>query len=206
MYPRQFRSGSGALFTSKELRVHLNEQLEALRMEVERLTAEDLADRERVIVALQARYEFTTPLIHADRRRIGELTEGTTEVEDGFFQRRVKVRVTEVCVYIPFDGDPDLLQMRPSQFRMSGMPRASTRDHEIVLTNAFRDIPDNEAIQRWYHGEVDAIRFYLNAIQTDLAAHQRAVRAVVPELVDARIARLDALRSLRDTLDLGDVG
>jgi hypothetical protein len=116
------------------------------------------------------------------------------------------VRIT---VSVPFSGDANLWQCRPSTYTLTpprGHVRASHDNNgghlEIVLERPSDSLGDGSEVKREIEGMLSSIRGYLDTIKKDVDAHNRQLRAHIQQCVTNRRARLGKHSEVAKVLDI----
>ncbi len=139
----------------------------------------DSLDSEYVLKSSQAELEdhfiekvLVTPLtLHVHDQHIESQRTIQVDVTHDFRRaispgKRAHVPGTELSVAIPYEGERQLWQIRPSTFSLSGYPRINVHDDRIVLRFSFPDdSPDN---QQRLKGEIQRAITFL----TEMVANQ----------------------------------
>jgi hypothetical protein len=192
------------LFADSDLRMHLKRQqqkprdaLQAYDPDKLLLTAEsDLIEyvgglgRVEEVVLLRDEIYALEP---------GEVTMETRERFDLAFGVTHR-RVTRWTLVVPFKGQPDLFSMRASTYSLSP-PRAEIIGYELhIHYYSNHGQSTAEQIRAFFDGELNAIEKQLSYINSDIAAHNRAIEQEVPGLVSTRRAKHLADKQLQSNL------
>ena len=105
---------------------------------------------------------------------------------------RVLVPGHRVSVRVPFEGDPDLFEYRPSTYDLNP-PRAELckRESTLVLTfNVPQDDADAEKINQDLNNEIARIDRYLGQIRDDCATWNSGLRETATKCLERRKRRL----------------
>jgi len=107
---------------------------------------------------------------------------------------------TRISLFLPFEGESDLLQYTPSTRFMNGGAAARVEGNVIVM-DYLTDIPDEESLRRWKDDILSTIRQYVGWIANDTANWNRSLHSDAKQAIEARRDRL--LRSQGLVASLG---
>lgn len=188
------------LFCSGELRASLESHTNALRQEIDRLeetrflnTAPGdltnyLIDKYRVDpVAIKPRDEWTS-----DQQEI------QIDVRNDPFRmimdrsRPALVPGQRIEIFIPFDGEADVLRLKPATFT-SSLPRGNVRGSEIVLSFEFPQGQEGNLAHE-IDSQAQQIRSYLAWSEEQITAYNRSLESIATQTIEARRERLIANR------------
>ena len=186
---------SGLLFSSQGLSDLTAKLAKGLRDEVESIDANRLLNTAPFDLAayLAEKYRLTPPALRRDE---WSAEESETKVDVRYDQRRMVSDRSRPCyvpgqkidVEVPFDGDPELFYVRPSQFSLSP-PRAAVRGRSLLLSF---EIPQGE--DRDVRSEADRslaeIEQYLSRIRGEADQYNRSLPYEAETAVSNRRARL----------------
>jgi hypothetical protein len=103
--------------------------------------------------------------------------------------------------FIPFEGHPALLKMKPSQHIAFNAPTADIRESEIVLRWEGLQL-DQRQIEGQFERELDMIRRSFGFINTDLVGWMKQLPNIAEQLVMARRGRLEAAKALETAMGI----
>jgi hypothetical protein len=151
------------------------------------------------------KYQCDAPKLD-ETQLTADQTEAQVDVSQ-FPDRRVRDRSrplfrpgTKISLFLPFEGEEELLQYTPSTRFMNSGVRAHIDDHRIVLEYV-ADILEESALRRWKDDILSTIRQYAGWMATDVANWNRALPSNASNAVEARRDRL--LRSQGLVASLG---
>jgi hypothetical protein len=107
---------------------------------------------------------------------------------------------TKVSLYLPFEGEAELLDYTPSTRFMNGGAPAHVEGSRIVM-EYLTDNPNEGALQRWKDEVLSTVRQYVGWIKADVTNWNRSLSTNAKEAIDARRNRL--LRSQGLVASLG---
>ena len=112
-----------------------------------------------------------------------------------------------VIISIPYSGDPTLWQLKPNKWR-SILPRADIRTPKLdetgyvdILIEQPSDEPQ-EQIKHYLDGELENIKFYINAQSSQVEMFNSKIEVNVKRLVEARRERLKKHEGLSELLNI----
>ena len=106
--------------------------------------------------------------------------------------------VMKVSFHITFTGDPNLLQYRPTTYRMESVPGTVYGQDRIVMEIAGRlgGNDFNHELERWQK----SIEFHLNNANTDADNFNRALPAKIKSMIDARAEQIRSADAEMDSM------
>lgn len=179
-----------ALFRRGELHSWLEDRLRAAVADVDSYPPEKLLGTELDDLAEYFSTKHSVEDIHLKDRpddiSADEPTEAMIDVFD--FGRNVKVRGTINRFYVPFEGDPVLLQLRGSSVS-SNYPRAVVADGHLVFTVPQQE-PDPEALKHKLQQQLSLVRQYLSGVTPGVSEFNGKLPGLVRQRVEERRAKL----------------
>ena len=176
-----------------------------LKEEIKRMSASALqGDAHEIAEQLVAKYLLSVPLLQEDKQhatqreiQIDMTGDRTTQFNMGYPEGPIYVSATEVTVSIPFEGDPQLFNVKPSRFSFNGS-RGYVSDHVLNLVFVVRQ--GNQNLKQQYAQTLQSIRDHLGWL-SESAAEMREKLALeaVPAIVNRKLdldARAAAVSSL----------
>lgn len=112
--------------------------------------------------------------------------------------RPVPVPATKVCFYVPFSGEKELFECRPSSFTMA-YPCGRVQGNELLLEYTLRD-HDAEAVRASFNRDLQAIKQYVEWITNDLAHLPARLEREARARIEARQAKLGRDAAMLDAL------
>lgn len=174
------------LFSKAELRAYCEHALQILAKEIDELPPATItgADPEQLTNYFIQKYTLTTPTLDESHISIDQEDTKVDVSQDPYRMIHDRTRPflipgTTYTYYVPFTGDADLLQCRPSQYNL-GPPAGAINEHELVFTyddtrhdaNAIkaafaRDLASTKSWLLWVANDV-------NQYNQNLPGHARA--------------------------------
>jgi hypothetical protein len=185
------------LFSKHDLRSTLDHQVEQLRKAVDAWDPDQLlaAAEADVVDELVDRHTAACPVLRRDERHLVPTPELVGEAQAWGGGTR-QVRMTQIVLAVPFDGDKAVFTMRASRFR-NNQPRAIVLDDEIRVGWIGDRLSQNpEALREHFDQELDKIEEHLSWCRSDIERHNAQIRQAAPGLVAQRRAKLLADRQL----------
>ena len=162
---------------------------------------DDLRHRPEQVVDRLVEAHAVHPLLLAwDEVTRGELRE-TRVQRMGFFNERVSVSAHAIDFYVPFDGSPELFQLRATTFTPSGTPDAQIVTGQLTLQVETTSANHDEVMEQ-FQGLRKQVQQHVDWINSDAVSYNRAARGAVQAAVDERKKRLDAAAALSDKLTI----
>jgi hypothetical protein len=177
---------TGHLFTEGRLAELLDERLKRAEATVDDLPASKVDGRKKPTQLALADLAVEPPVIRRDNVRMDV-------VETGAMTVRLR---------IPFDGDPQMFGLRPSEYSLAP-PKAAVREDEREL-EFVRDFPagtQSAEITQWASAEADAVEQYLLWQAADVGVHRKELEERITALVEDRRERLREVAALQSELD-----
>lgn len=106
---------------------------------------------------------------------------------------------TRIGFFVPFVGDQQLLQCRPSPFRLDGGIHASCRDGHLIFVfdRTAQDIADvGEEFQR----SLDGLRSYLGWIRGDVSQYNQEIEGLIDQCISSRREKVLRDRGIVESL------
>ncbi|MFE2520404.1 hypothetical protein ACFXG9_34820 [Streptomyces mirabilis] len=123
--------------------------------------------------------------------------EGFVTVRD--FDEEVRIRQTVVTVSVPFTGDPDLFQLRPSSFTLSA-PSAEVQGSELKLQWVGPENHDPQQVRANLDQQLGEIQKWVDWSTAQVKAHNEAAAQRIAAEVQARKGRVLSNRNLQASL------
>lgn len=143
---------------------------------------------------LISEYSLGAPIIHEDKIYVYDQGEVAIDVSKDsmrlifdrsqpFYVKGVKVTIT-----VPFKGDEEVFQYRPSTFTLNP-PRGEIIGHEIHLIYEAVE-HDAEKLKQMYQRDLNEIKKYLEWVRQDVESFNNSLEAFVRQLVSQRKKKL----------------
>lgn len=174
--------------------VHREKQLTG---EVDQLepSAIDQTPEQELVHTFAVKYKFELPVLEDDKSYISH-----REVNVDVSQDRMRmiwdrshpfnVKGTEIKISIPFKGDSELFQVRPTTFNLNP-PRAEVHGHEIHLTYVRMD-NNAAAVKSEYQKAIQDIKQHLDWLEQSIAGFNSNIGPKVKTLISQRRQKLVA--------------
>jgi hypothetical protein len=142
------------------------------------------------------------PELHSDQWYMDDKPTEAERTVVNLFRERVRERVIQYTVRIPFSGHPAPFTMKASQCFMSPIDgRVDEKASELVIVwEGTRPEPD--AIRQWFKTRIDHIEKGLGFARSDINAHNGNLLNQVPQWVANRRARLLAARQVHANIGI----
>ncbi|WP_432400834.1 hypothetical protein [Wukongibacter sp. M2B1] len=122
---------------------------------------------------------------------------------DYFDKRPFKVPGTSVDLCIPFKGDKELFELRPSTFNLSGYPDINIQDDLLIIPISYQDSnAEGNQIKKTIESDLKRIIDAITNVNKDTRAHNNNVESSIKATLDSKINK--AKKSL-DVLDILDI-
>ena len=120
----------------------------------------------------------------------------------------------KITFTIPFDGDKDLLDLRPSTFYMQSFPVdrviAPTDDDygkiifslEYAKSELQRSENSNEIVQKGFQREIDTYFKTIETINKEVRNYNNGLRNIVEKYLEARLQKANDYLQMRERLEL----
>ncbi|MCY3648442.1 MAG: hypothetical protein OXG40_01790 [Acidimicrobiaceae bacterium] len=99
--------------------------------------------------------------------------------------RPAMVPGTRIAFFVPFTGDEQLLQCRPSSYWLDGGIRALPKNGELVFLYD-RTASDLPSVRDEFEADLGRLKKYLGQIEADVRQHNDAVKSSIDQLIEAR--------------------
>jgi hypothetical protein len=197
------------LFRDGDLAATLDSQLRSVKELVERVPRDQLlaTSVDTLVEHIQAQLAVDPLQIHEDQL---QMEDGETKIDvTGRFDYGawgdgpVMTAGHRLRFYLPFSGDPQLWQLRPSSY--TSMPPHGDVDHSrriliIELTNT------SNTPSEWYQNEfkrvIDAIRQYVGWQHSMVTRYNDAIAPAAREAVERRKAEIEKLHGLASAFNI----
>jgi hypothetical protein len=133
------------------------------------------------------KYRIEVPTLHRDRALLDEPRETYQEVND--YGRQIRIPST-----VPFDGEKDMLYVRPSTFD-TAPPRAPVTSDGVVLELVIRN-SEQDQVKNTLNRALDDIERYLGWQRPTIEAFNANLAGQARQAIEARRARLLQDRNL----------
>jgi len=175
----------------------LEHRRRALKAEVENLSAADLssAPRQEIVHRLATNFKLEATVLEDDRAHISHREVNVDVSQDPMRlildrSRPFYVRGTEITFCIPFRGDPNSFQIRPTTFN-TNPPRGRISNGEVLLTYVRTD-NDAVAAKNEYDQTLRNIKQYLDWFRVSVEDFNSKIGSQVEALLNQRVHQLSA--------------
>jgi len=152
-----------------------------LKREVEELNSNYIltVSEEDFCQYLMAKYSLRPPRIHEDKIYVYD----QKEVDDD-----VSIKGVQVTIAVPFEGDGELFQYKPSTFTLNP-PCGEIRGQEILLIYETVN-HDAEKLKQMYQRDLNEIKRYLQWVNHDVSNFNKEFESFVRQFVAQRKKKL----------------
>ena len=196
----------GSLFTQRSLGDELSGRHSAMARAIDGIPAQQFMDTppHEVVDAMVGGYGEDQITLHEDQKTMDQQE---AQVRMEYDPRIVGMRPGQsrtfngfrVEWFIPFEGNPALLKMRPSQHIAFNAPTADIRGSEIVL--GWEGVqPDKRQIQASFERELDMIRRSFAYVNADVVGWMNQLPNFAHQAVMARRRRLEQAKALETAM------
>jgi hypothetical protein len=175
----------------------LQHQQQMLKTEANELDSAAIqrSPEEELVRNLAAKYKLEIPVLEDDKAYISHREIDVDVSRDPMRMifdrdRPFYVKGAEITVNVPFKGNPDLFQVRPSTFNLNP-PQGEVRGHEIRLVQVRTD--DNAAaVRAEYQKAIEYIKQHLGWLQASILDFNSKIGEQVQDLLGQRRQKLAA--------------
>jgi hypothetical protein len=175
----------------------LRHREETLKKEIEHLSADEVEGRseDELVRDLASTYKFESPVLEDERAHISYREVNLDVSHDPMRMiwdrsRPFYIKSTEITFIVPFKGDPNLFQVRPTTFT-TNPPQGEIRGREIHLVQTRTD--DNAtAAKVEYERSLQSIKQYLGWLESSISDFNGKIGNQVRNLVNQRRQQLAA--------------
>ena len=195
----------GYLFSDGDTRTYLDRARHALAQEIDQLSPDRITgtDLDALINYFIETYTLTTPAL--DEQHI-TVDQQETKIDVSQDQQRLildrsrpfYLTGTRITHYVPFTGDQDLFQLRPSYYS-SNFPQATIQNNELVFTDD-DTTHDDARIQAAFADTLNETKKFLAWIENDVKPYNESIPALARERLTARRDKLTKDQRLVQTL------
>ncbi|MBV1824825.1 hypothetical protein [Komagataeibacter oboediens] len=169
-----------------------------VRAEVARLTDADFrAYDDTALAAKVAVARRAEPIILRTAESVGGANPARVKVND-FFSGQVEVDGLDVTKTIPFDGDPQLFDLRPNQFDLNP-PRGEVRGRKLIIGMGVRE-SESETAVRHIEATLAAVETYLSRQADAIDAYNAALPGAALSLIQQRRGTFGAASDIASRL------
>jgi len=184
------------LFGGRELRDLRNRKLAEMSDELYALDENRIlnTDSDEVMKYFRDKYDIDVPKLDIDNTEIDK-----KETDLGP-HRLPRIRGTIVEYHIPFSGDKELFQYRPSSY--SGEPTAIVMEGELTISIEFgAEDADHEKVGKKYEQELKKVEKYLEWQRNDVTQFREELQSKARILLDSRKKKLLADQEILVKID-----
>jgi TIR domain-containing protein len=185
----------------------LQHQEETLKGEVAQLTSEQIESEpeDELVRDLAGKYKLETPVLEDEKAHISYREVNVDVSQDPMRMiwdrsRPFYIKGTEITFTVPFKGEPNLFQVRPTTFT-TNPPRGEIRGREIHLVQTRTD--DNAAAAKIeYERSLQTIKQYLGWLGASISDFNSKIGSQVQGLVNQRRQQLAARAGMVEAIGL----
>lgn len=198
------------LFYKKgDFRGYLDQMKLELEKKIEEMKPNDVLNKseENLCQELVSRYLLETPILHEDKKYMYE----PKEIEIDISQDRTRgildrsrpsyVKGISVTIAIPFDGNGEFFQYKPSGFGIPYPPRGQIVGKEVQLIYK-KEKHNSEELKQEYTQDINKIKKNLNFIESDIEKYNESLEPLVKQLIKQRKKRLEKTKKLVEDLGI----
>ncbi len=183
------------LFSDPPLYIILDIQREKMKKEIDAYDGDSLLNTsiEDLCDYFEEKYKFDIPQLKED-----EITVDQEEVNIDVSQdprRYIRdrngpfyIKGTEIRFYVPFEGNTEFFEYRPSQFAL-GLPRATVTPRELIISYRGTDIR-KENLMGDFNRELNEIKTLLRQIRQDVSEYNKSLRQRLNKRIEWRRNKL----------------
>lgn len=195
------------LFSKVSIFDVLQHQQAMLKQDVENLQREKFQtlSEQELVHEITLKYKLELPVLEEEKAYLSHREVDVDVSRDPMRlifdrSRPFYIKGTEITVSIPFKGDPNIFQVRPSTFTMNP-PRGEIRAHEIHLV--YRRTDNNAAaVKSEYERAIQEIKQHLGWLEGSIADFNRNIGQQVNGLVQQRKEKLSAAANMISEIGL----
>jgi hypothetical protein len=197
----------GYLFSDGDTRTYLDHARHALSQDIDQLPPDRIISTEldALVNYFVEKYTLTTPIL--DEARI-TVDQQEVQIDISGDPQRIAyflnpgkptyITGTRVTHYIPFTGDADLFQLRPSYYS-SNFPRATIEGNELAFTHEDTR-HDATSIQAAFGDTLNETKKLLGWVDNDIRPYNQSIPALARERLTTRRDKLTKDQDLVQTL------
>lgn len=128
-----------------------------------------------------------------------ESREGSQRVRD--FGGDITVAVQQLVVRIPYEGEGQLFQARPSTYS-SVFPRGQYDGNTLTIVVNASSGGTPESVRATIDREVESVQQYLTWIRSDVASHNNQLERIISDFIERRRAKILAQQGMVSSLGI----
>jgi hypothetical protein len=200
-----YRNHENYLFCDGALDTYLRQRGEQLRIEVQELSSEKLAnvDESTLTKELVSKYKLQTPAL-MEVQKVIDAREGDVDVSGSFLNdnQTYMAKGFHITVKVPFSGDAELFRYRASTYSISGTPAATVHSGELILSYQTSE-SDPEKIKQLWQKDIGELNNHLGWTDKDIAAYNANLERTVGSIISQRKTEALSHQSVIDKIKLG---
>jgi hypothetical protein len=182
-------------------------QEKKIKEEVERLDSQRIQSvpEDELVLQMASRFKFEIPVLEEDKAFISHREVDIDVSRDPMrmiYDRSSPfyIKGTEITFTVPFKGEPELFEVRPSTFTMNP-PRGEVVAHEIHLI--YRATNENAAaIKTEFQMSVQSIKQHLGWLENSIGTFNSSIGQKIQTLIGQRRQKLAATADMISSLGL----
>ena len=198
------------LFYKKgDLQNYLNQMKFELKRKIEEMKPNDVLNKseENLCQDLVSRYLLETPILHEDKKYAHKPEEIDIDISQDPMRsirdrsRPFYVKGISVTIAVPFDGNSELFQYRPSTFSSSGPPCGQIVGKEVQLIYK-KEKHNSKELKQEYTRDINEIKKHLNFIKSDIEKYNESLEPFVKQIITQRRKRLEKAKKVIEDLGI----
>ena len=193
------------LFNKNDLSRVLAAQEQAISKEVDALDENQILNSSHSDLCQYLVEKYTVDPVRIDEEGIqADYGDAQVDVSHRFEyavfdrSRPTYVTGTRIAIFVPFEGDEDLLECQPSRFTLNP-PRAKIRESELVFVYD-RTVSDAAHVQGEFQRNLDSLKQYLGWIEHDVNQFNRTIEEKASQFLSVRREKLLHDRGIMESL------
>lgn len=187
-------ASEGRLFSNRYISDVIEHQRSGLGARIQRISSNEILSRpvDDLVEGLVEMFEMIVPTLDVEQAYASQ-NEGVVEVPDRFAdyggtRGTTRVMGTVVSLHIPFSGEEQFFEIRPSTQDFSA-PRAVIRGNEVTITVSGRNL-SAETVKQGLDEARDSITRYLDWQRGEVNNFNRSLPQSIRTAIEARKAKL----------------
>lgn len=145
------------------------------------------------------RFVVNAIVLHEDQRTTPGVRDIKIEVPG--YEKMIQVDGSRVEVHVPFDGDPALFKLRPSQFTLNP-PRVEVRGEVLVAAYESRSPLDGGAARSSIAQQIDEVQKWLEWQRASINPFNEALRSEIEAAIERRRQKVLSDRQVEAFLEV----
>jgi hypothetical protein len=187
-----------SLFYKADINAVTDAQLRNATNEIQQIDPDRLLNTpvDDLIAYIATKYRIEVPVLHREQAALDEPQETFVEVND--YGRQIRIPATLVTLTVPFDGEREILFVRPSTYDIDP-PKAAVTGDSVVLHLTVRN-SEQERVKDALNGVLNDIERYLGWQRSTIQGFNNNLPAQARQSIEARRERILHDRNLVSSL------